>query len=190
MIFDNELKKRVALDCKDFERYLGTLIDNHLSWKQHINHVAIKISQTIGLISKLQSFVPRHTLTTPYLTWSMIAWGQACKLYLGNLCKHQKHALCFLFFLMATTIQFLYLPMPQFYHNNSPTMNLQQIWCLTSDIKMYLTAFKNSSKIFLRSILLIPNLLLLTTFVNKVLDYQVNNILFPELEQKFEMRCL
>ena len=55
---------------------------------------------------------------------------------------------------------------------------------------MYLTAFKNSSKIFLRSILLIPNLLLLTTFVSKVLDYQVNNILFPELEQKFEMRCL
>ena len=80
--------------------------------------------------------------------------------------------------------------MPQFYHNNSPTMNLQQIWCLKSDIKMYLTAFKNSSKIFLRSILLIPNLLLLTIFVNKVLDYQVNNILFPELEQKFEMRCL
>lgn len=53
MIFDNELKKRVALDCKDFERYLGTLIDNHLSWKQHINQVAIKIIQTIGLISKL-----------------------------------------------------------------------------------------------------------------------------------------
>ena len=68
MIFDNKLKKRVALDCKEFVRYLGTLIDNQLSWKQHINHEAIKISQTIGLISKLRSFVPRHTLTTPYLT--------------------------------------------------------------------------------------------------------------------------
>lgn len=68
MIFDNKLKKRVALDCKEFVRYLGTLIDDQLSWKQHINHVAIKISQTIGLISKLRSFVPRHTLTTPYLT--------------------------------------------------------------------------------------------------------------------------
>ena len=68
MIFDNKLKKRVALDCKEFVRYLGTLIDNQLSWKQHINHVAIKISQTIGLISKLRSFVPRHILTTPYLT--------------------------------------------------------------------------------------------------------------------------
>ena len=68
MIFDNKLKKRVALDCKEFVRYLGTLIDNQLSWKQHINHVAIKISQTIGLISKLRSFVLRHTLTTPYLT--------------------------------------------------------------------------------------------------------------------------
>ena len=30
MIFDNELvNKRVALECKGFVRYLGTLIDNH-----------------------------------------------------------------------------------------------------------------------------------------------------------------
>ena len=53
MIFDNGQNKNVALECKEFIKYLGILIDSHLTWKHHIDHIAIKISQTIGLISKL-----------------------------------------------------------------------------------------------------------------------------------------
>ena len=49
--------------------------------------------------------------------------------------------------------------MPKCNLYNSPIMNLQQIWCLTSDIKMQAIAFKNFSKIFLRSILITPDLL-------------------------------
>ena len=50
---------------------------------------------------------------------------------------------------------------------NSPIMNLQQIWCLTSDIKMQAIAFENFSKMFLRSILMTPDLLPLATFIKK-----------------------
>ena len=50
---------------------------------------------------------------------------------------------------------------------------------------MHLAAFKNNSKIFLRSILIKRDLLLLTTFINKALDYQFDYILSPDLEQKF-----
>ena len=50
MIFDNNQNKNVALECKESVRYLGVIIDNNLSWKHHIDHVAIKISQTVGLI--------------------------------------------------------------------------------------------------------------------------------------------
>ena len=32
MIFDNEQNKDVALECKEFVKYLGILIDNNLSW--------------------------------------------------------------------------------------------------------------------------------------------------------------
>ena len=51
MIYDNEQNKNVALECKKFVKYLGILIDNNLSWKYHIDHIVIKISRTIGLIS-------------------------------------------------------------------------------------------------------------------------------------------
>ena len=105
MIFDNEQNKNVALECKEFIKYLGILIDSHLTWKHHIDHIAIKISRTIGLIPKLRHFVPKHTLiniyrslVAPYLTCGLIVWGQACKSYLDKLLKLQKRALRFIYF--------------------------------------------------------------------------------------------
>ena len=105
MIFDNNQNKNVALECKESVRYLGVIIDNNLSWKHHIDHVAIKISQTVGLICKLRHFLPRHTLltiyrslVTPYLTYGLMAWGQAYKSHLEKLLKLQKRALRFIYF--------------------------------------------------------------------------------------------
>ena len=54
---------------------------------------------------------------------------------------------------------------------------------------LHLAAFENSSKIFLRCIFITLDLLLLTTFINKILDYQFDYILSQELEQKFGLRC-
>ena len=54
---------------------------------------------------------------------------------------------------------------------------------------LHLAAFENSSKIFLRCIFITLYLLLLTTFINKALDYQFDYILSLELEQKFGLRC-
>lgn len=62
MVFDNDQNKNVALECKEFVRYLGIIIDNNLSWKHRIDHVAMKMSRTVGLICKLRHFLPRHTL--------------------------------------------------------------------------------------------------------------------------------
>ena len=109
MIFDNDQNKNVALECKEFVRYLGIIIDNNLSWKHHIDYVAIKMSRTVGLICKLRHFLPRHTLLTfylslvaPYLTYGLTAWGQAYKSYLEKLLKLQKRAL------NRVTVTFLY----------------------------------------------------------------------------------
>ena len=83
MIFDNDQNKNVALECKEFVRYLGIIIDNNLSWKHHIDHVAIKMSRPVELICKLRHFLQRHTLLTiyrslvaPYLTYGLMAWGK------------------------------------------------------------------------------------------------------------------
>ena len=71
MIFDNDQNKNVTLECKKIVRYLGVMIDDNLSWKRIIlaDHVAIKISRTVGLICKLRHFCKgRHTLLTIYRT--------------------------------------------------------------------------------------------------------------------------
>ena len=67
--------------------------------------MVIKISRTIGLISKLRHFVPKHTLINiyrsliaPYLSYDLIVWGQACKSYLDKLLKLQKRVLRFIYF--------------------------------------------------------------------------------------------
>lgn len=57
-IYDNDKQKNVPLECKEFIKYLGLIIDKSLSWKQHIDHVATKISKIVGLIAKLRHFIP------------------------------------------------------------------------------------------------------------------------------------
>lgn len=38
-------------------KFLGVLVDQHLSWKQHISHITEKISKTIGIIGKSRFFL-------------------------------------------------------------------------------------------------------------------------------------
>ena len=90
---------------KEYVKYLGVLIDYKLSWKNHIGSVALKISKTIVLLSKLQQFVPTHTLINIYnsviapdLRYGLVAWGQASKNKLDKLLSLQKRALRFIFF--------------------------------------------------------------------------------------------
>ena len=52
----------VPLNCKDYVKYLGILIDSNLSWKIHIEYIALKTSKIVGLNAKLRHFVPLHTL--------------------------------------------------------------------------------------------------------------------------------
>ena len=65
-----------------------------------MDHVALKVSRAVRLIAKLRYFVPTHTLLTiyrsfiaPYLTYGLVAWGQASKSSLDKLLKLQKRAL-------------------------------------------------------------------------------------------------
>ena len=73
---------------------------------------------------------------------------------------------------------------------NKPTGNSKAI--LHSQCRytwmLHLAAFENSSKIFLRCIFITLDLLLLTSFINKALNYQFDSILSQELEQKFGLR--
>ena len=84
---------------------MGVLIYYKLSWKNHVDSIALKISKTIGLLSKLRHFVPHHTLrhiynplSTPYLRYGLTVWGQASKTHLNKLLIIQKRTLRFIYF--------------------------------------------------------------------------------------------
>ena len=82
------------------------LIDENLSWKRHISHIASKISMSIGIIARLRHFVPLHTLhhiyrslnMQPYLLYGIVAWGLAGKTYRTKILRLQKRALPLMFF--------------------------------------------------------------------------------------------
>ena len=88
-----------GLEYKEYVEYLGVLIDNHLSWKYHVDYIAVKISKIVGVISRLRHFAPFCTLrsiyqslTLPHLTYGLTAWGQAANAHLNKLFLLQKCA--------------------------------------------------------------------------------------------------
>ena len=62
--------------------YLDVLIDQHLSWKRHIDFVSKKISKSVGLFAKARFYLSAKTLMTLYysvvylfLTYCNVAWS-------------------------------------------------------------------------------------------------------------------
>ena len=83
----------------------GVLLDSHLSWKYHIDNVALKITRIIGVIARLRHLVPFTTLLSIYrslillyLSYGLAAWDQAAKYHLRKILVLQKRALRFLYF--------------------------------------------------------------------------------------------
>ena len=72
-------------------KFLGVIIDNHLTWNQHINEVANKISRTSGILRKLKNYLPSNILLLIYrslveshLNYGITLWG------FGNLTRLKK----------------------------------------------------------------------------------------------------
>ncbi len=62
--------------------FLGVILDEHVSWKSHISHVARNISKSIGMIYKASFCLSKsslrmlyYSLTYPYLQYCVIVWG-------------------------------------------------------------------------------------------------------------------
>ena len=105
LMFDNSNHFLTSLECKDHVKYLGVLVDSHLSWKCHIDNVALKISRIIGVIACLRHLVPfttlssnYHSLILPYLSYGFAAWGQAAKSHLQKILVLQKRVLRLMYF--------------------------------------------------------------------------------------------
>ena len=75
---------------------LGVIIDNKLTWNDHVAHAASKVSRGVGMIIKARNYLNRKGLLTsyytfvyPYLTYCNHIWGNIYQSDLKRLCVLQ-----------------------------------------------------------------------------------------------------
>uniref|UniRef100_A0A1A8GC74 Helentron 4 helitron-like transposon replicase/helicase/endonuclease n=1 Tax=Nothobranchius korthausae TaxID=1143690 RepID=A0A1A8GC74_9TELE len=81
-------------------KYLGVIIDEKMSWKQHINSVKTKISKTIALLHRAKGLLDNkslyllyNSLIIPYLNYCIEIWGTTYKTYTNSIYILQKKAI-------------------------------------------------------------------------------------------------
>jgi hypothetical protein len=81
-------------------KFLGVTVDEHLTWKTHINNIKIKVSRAAGILTKLKHILPKRTLITIYnslvlshLTYCNIVWGNTYNSRLKPLMTLQNKAI-------------------------------------------------------------------------------------------------
>ena len=50
----------IVLEQVKCAKFLGVYIDEHLSWDNHIQEVACKVSRNVGILGKLKFTLPKH----------------------------------------------------------------------------------------------------------------------------------
>ena len=90
----------VSLNRVSSTKFLGVIIDENLTWKNHIDAISKTISRNIGMMTKLKHFVPENilytlycTLVLPYINYGILIWGNTCTTYLEKILKLQKWAI-------------------------------------------------------------------------------------------------
>ena len=106
-------KKAIKEQC--FIKYLDVLIDSKLSWKHHVSKISKTISRSLGIMYKLQPFLPLkimknvyYSLIYSHLVYGIEVWGSACKTELNKLLVLQKRAMM----LMTYNDQYPVIPGP------------------------------------------------------------------------------
>jgi hypothetical protein len=81
-------------------KFLGLILDDHLSWKEHSLYLAQKMAKSIGILSIARQVLSRTTLIQlyysfifPYLSYCNLAWGGAADTNLWVVYRIQKMAI-------------------------------------------------------------------------------------------------
>ena len=82
-----------------FVKFLGLLLDEHLSWKYHLSELSKKLAKTCGMFFKIRNLLPLDVLICLYnalflsfLQYGLIVWGQTYASYVDPIFKLQKKA--------------------------------------------------------------------------------------------------
>lgn len=85
-------------------RFLGVIIDNNLTWKEHISYLQNKLKISIGVLKRIKPYIPErifktvyHSLFSSHMTYCISVWGGAAKTHIDKLFRLQKRCVRLLF---------------------------------------------------------------------------------------------
>ena len=88
------------IERKECARFLGVIIDDKLSWKQHISMIKAKMSRYVGVMYKLKGVLPLmarknifHSFVQSHINFSSLVWGLGPKGSIEPLFSEQKKAM-------------------------------------------------------------------------------------------------
>lgn len=77
---------------KNSTKFLGVIIDEYLSWKEHTELIARKVAKNLNIIKHVMKFINKKaliqlyfTLIHPYLTYCNIVWSYNYKYIIGKI---------------------------------------------------------------------------------------------------------
>ena len=81
------LLDNVNINRIDEAKFLGVIIDEHLSWKSHITYIEGKIAKNIGIMNRLKFLLSEKTLRLCFLILTIVtSSGQATSPVASILC--------------------------------------------------------------------------------------------------------
>ena len=97
----NEEIERIGHDQEEKQfKFLGHLVDEHLSWSHHIRYVQNKISCGNYFLARVKNYLPQNiklvlynTLIRPHLEYGVLAWGGVGKSKIKGIITNQKKAI-------------------------------------------------------------------------------------------------
>ena len=86
-------------------KYLGVVIDEHLTWDAQLQNINNKITKYSGILFKLRHYVPistlkqlYYTLKYPYVTYGLMSWCTAYQNKLNKIKVSQNNCIRCIFF--------------------------------------------------------------------------------------------
>ena len=80
------------IEQTEYIKYLGTYIDEDITWEQRITHVKTKTAKNTGIITKLRYHLDLimlkqlyYTLIYPFINYGLISWGNTYTSHLTKL---------------------------------------------------------------------------------------------------------
>ena len=108
MVVSATTRKCDSNDCKiiindqsiervNHTQFVGVIIDDKLTWSQHVNHICNKVSKGMGILLRARKIMYGQTLITlynalikPHFIYCITIWGNTFKKYLNKVHLVQK----------------------------------------------------------------------------------------------------